>query len=51
MKPCPDCGFVPQLPPAGGNCPYCGKQGVHTPGCLQLIVWIIVIGGLIALFL
>lgn len=45
-RACLNCGFVPQLPPAGGVCPYCGMQGAFTPGCFQLVVWII---GIVAL--
>lgn len=46
-KACPNCGVVPQLLPAGGVCPWCGMQGAFTPGCLQLVVWLIVIVALV----
>jgi hypothetical protein len=38
---CQHCGFRPQLRPAGGVCPWCGKP-MCTPGCLVILLWIIV---------
>lgn len=40
MKPCSNCGFIPQLRPAGGVCPWCQKPGAFTPGILVWLFWI-----------
>ena len=49
MPQCPHGGFRPMYPPAGGVCPWCGRQ-MCVPGCLQMIVWIIVIIAVLVAF-